>query len=361
MSYKHRLIKPRNIRLEATSSCQLRCPSCPTASGATRPVLGSGYLKIADFQKPFISLVELSNYGEMFLNPHLLQIIQHAFRQKVALTANNGVNLNTATEEVLEALVKYRFRSLTCSIDGASDNTYKKYRIRGNFDQVIRNIRLINHYKQQYQSKYPLMTWQFVVFGHNEHEIPLARKLAADLKMSFRLKLNWDEGFSPIQDRDSVRNETGLSAASENEYTERHGFKYLRPICHQLWNNPQVNWDGKVLGCCINYWGDFGGNVFKDGLLTSLNNEKINYARDMLLGKAEARADIPCTTCDLYLSMKASERWLTGAETRIPYRIEILLYRHLHRYPSARMFLTRLLRWLVLAERLFGRRGTLSD
>ncbi len=31
-------IQPPTIRLEATSSCQLRCPSCPTASGETKLV-----------------------------------------------------------------------------------------------------------------------------------------------------------------------------------------------------------------------------------------------------------------------------------------------------------------------------------
>ncbi len=31
----------------------------------------------------------------------------------------------------------------------------------------------------------------------------------------------------------------------------------------------------KVLGCCRNFWGDFGGNAFTDGLVSSLNNEKI--------------------------------------------------------------------------------------
>jgi hypothetical protein len=46
------------------------------------------------------------------------------------------------------------------------------------------------------------------------------------------------------------------------------------------------NWDGKVLGCCINTWIDFGGNAFRDGLTASLNTEQIQYAQAMLLGRA---------------------------------------------------------------------------
>ena len=37
------------IKLESCSACQLRCPSCPTTTGATRDVVGRSYLRAADF------------------------------------------------------------------------------------------------------------------------------------------------------------------------------------------------------------------------------------------------------------------------------------------------------------------------
>src|SRR5713226_3528461 len=66
----------------------------------------------------------------------------------------------------------------------------------------------------------------------------------------------------------------------------------------------------KVLGCCRNFWGDFGWNAFIEGLLQSVNSEQMQYARDMLVGKRVARADISCTTCNIYLDMKADGEWL---------------------------------------------------
>lgn len=306
-------VKPSKIRLEASSRCQLRCPSCPTAQKAILPVVGSGFLKFQDFRKlldenPWVKEVELSNYGEIFLNPELLEMLKHAHDRNVALSAANGANLNNVKEPVLEGLVKYGFRSITCSIDGASDETYRIYRVGGNFDTVIENIRKINRFKQQYQSEYPQLTWQFVVFGHNEHELSAARNLAQELGMGFRPKLSWDPDFSPVKDEELVRQEAG--AASREEYKEKHGVDYKQAICHQLWDQPQINWDGKVLGCCANFWGDFGGNAFRDGLLESINQEKIVYAREVLQGKRPTRADIPCTTCPIYQGMQSSGRWL---------------------------------------------------
>jgi MoaA/NifB/PqqE/SkfB family radical SAM enzyme len=306
-------IKHKKIRLETSSVCQLKCPSCPNNSKAILPAVGNGFLLLSNFQKlldenTWIAEIELSNYGEIFLNPDLLEIIKHAYERKVILAADNGVNLNNVKKEVLEGLVKYKVRSMTVSIDGAGNETYKRYRIGGNYDVVIENIKKINLFKKQYQSKYPLLSWQFVVFGYNEHELPMARKLADELNMNFCSKLSWDAEFSPVQNQKVIIKELG--ASSRREYKEKYGVDYMQGICHQLWEQPQINWDGKVLGCCRNFWLDFGGNVFTDGFLKSLNNEKINYARDMLIGRQRARDDIPCATCEIYLNMKSEGHWL---------------------------------------------------
>jgi len=193
---------------------------------------------------------------------------------------------------------------MTCSIDGASQESYHKYRVRGDFNRVIRNVERINFYKQQYRSKLPRLTWQFVVFGHNEHEIPLAREMAGKLGMDFVPKLTWDSKFSPIRDREFVRAQTGWQSVDREEFGRKHGEKYLATICHQLWDQPQINWDGKVIGCCRNFWGNFGGNAFADGLLNSVNSKKMRYARAMLSGKKPVRDDIPCASCELYLGMR---------------------------------------------------------
>jgi MoaA/NifB/PqqE/SkfB family radical SAM enzyme len=260
---------PKKIRLEVSSICQLKCPSCPTTTKAIHPTVGSGFLKLTDFQKllnenPWIRVIELSNYGEIFLNPELSEIMREAFLRRIRLTADNGVNLNHVNERVLEDLVRYRFHSMTCSIDGATSKSYQVYRVKGNFEAVIRNIEKINQLKKKYRSQYPLLAWQFIVFGHNEHEIPLARKLARQFNMTFRPKLTWDMDFSPIRDRDYVKRQLGSGAATRQEFRELHGVDYRQDICHQLWDQPQINWDGKILGCCRNFWGDFGGNALTD-------------------------------------------------------------------------------------------------
>jgi len=200
------------------------------------------------------------------------------------------------SERMLEYLVKYKFKAIVVSVDGATQEIYEIYRRGGHFNTVIQNIKKINFYKQKYQRKFPILVWQFVIFGHNEHELPLAKKMAEELNMGFVIRLNWSPSYSPVKNKENVRREIGYG--SRKEY-ERKFHRVYMPLCYQLWDSPQVNWDGKLLGCCVNRSSDFG-NVFKSGLEKCLKSEKYVYAKKMLLGKEKPRKDIPCLSCAHY-------------------------------------------------------------
>ncbi|MDD9911089.1 MAG: radical SAM/SPASM domain-containing protein [Ahrensia sp.] len=308
-------VSPTKVRLEASTFCQLKCPTCETATGELYETVPKGFLRFDHF-KAFldeaegVTEIELSNFGEVFLNPQLSDILRYAHERGVALHMANGANLNTVRDDVLEAVVKYGLRHIRCSIDGASQETYEQYRRRGNFDTVMANIDKINAFKKQYGSDYPTLTWQFVVFGHNEHEIRKARAMAQERGMDFLLKLNWDENHSPVRDKEMVRREMAHGAASRSEFKEQFGAGYMEHVCHQLWDQPQVNFDGVVWGCCRNNWKPFDANVFEQGLEGAMNSEQLSYARAMLADGAPAREDVPCTTCSLYKAMQRDGRTL---------------------------------------------------
>ena len=301
---------PTVIQIDASAHCQLACPSCPTASGATRAAMSAGHLDPANFERllaanPGLQEVELSNYGEMFLNPRLRELLRIAFERGVVLNANNGTNLNHASEETLEALVQCRFRSLSVSIDGASQESYARYRVNGDFERVIGNIEKINAYKRKHRSGFPQLTWQFIVFGHNEHEIEAAKALAGKLGMSFRPKISWDD-FSPVRDAKLVQIQTGLRATRQEHY-QATGVEFTRGICYQLWNAPVLNWDGRLLGCCRNFWGEFGGNAFESGLKESLSASLIPAARQALMGKGKMIPRLPAPPANCIRPWNATE------------------------------------------------------
>src|ERR1700678_3207405 len=59
--------------------------------------------------------------------------------------------------------------------------TYQVYRRRGKFDLVCENMRSMLDTKRRLGSRSPLVTWQFLIFRFNEHEVEKARTLEAEI------------------------------------------------------------------------------------------------------------------------------------------------------------------------------------
>ncbi len=298
-------IQPVRIRLEACTLCQLNCADCYMRKEDSGTV-GRGYLKLKDFRQflmenPRIREIELSNSGEVFLNPDLINILKAAWEQKIVITMGNGVNLNTASDEQLEALVKYQVHFINVSIDGATQEVYEIYRRKGNLARVLKNIGRINHFKEKYHSEFPLLQWQFVVFEHNEKEIPEAKKMAEGLGMRFFLKEDWG-GYRRSKD---VHCGTAVKNKDKPEDQIAEDECAINQHCAQMLFSPQINWDGRLLGCCRVFKEDWGVNVFDcHSLERALGKEEYRRALLCHLGEAEdTDGDTPCCKCDSRFSL----------------------------------------------------------
>lgn len=304
---------PNKVFLEASTLCQLNCKSCFMRKDNYGTV-GAGYLKLKEFKNfikknKFINEIELSNNGEIFLNPELIHILKYAYENNISLSAINGVNFNTVSDDVIEALVKYKFRRLVFSIDGASQETYSIYRVNGNFDTVINNIKKLNEYKKKYNSEYPELIWQYVIMEHNENDVIKAKQIANELGMNIYFKLTWDKNYKPNPDNiEKLKKETGLKYLTREDVYKNEKRNYNFGQCYQLWDSPVINYDGRLLGCCGVYNDDFGVNVFKTGLKRAINKKNYVYAKKMLQGKIRSEEaakvkNIPCITCYIYKSI----------------------------------------------------------
>lgn len=310
--YKSENDLPKNIRLDVCNMCQLHCAACwirKDEEKIKKEAGGLGYLssdKFKDFvdKHPFIEEIEMSNNGEIFLNPELENILKYAYEKGIGLTAYHGVNLNTLSERMAEALVKYHVRYMVVSIDGATPETYAIYRRGGDFNTVINNIKKINNYKEKYNSKYPELVYKFVLFGHNEHEIEKAKSLAKELNMEMKFDINYAPDYSPLRNPEKVFAQTGINADvyHVSEYLKQYNSKESNWfLCKDLFDSPQINYNGDLFGCSIPYLKTFGVNVFEKGLLNSLNDEKVIYAKKMLSDLSlKPKYDIPCNTCFVY-------------------------------------------------------------
>ena len=304
---------PTSARIDACSICQLHCSEC-FMTKYDHSAIGDGWLKFSDFKKfvdenPNIRQISLSNNGEVFLNPELVPILEYAYKKNVKLDAFTGVNLNTLSDEVAEALVKYQFDFMYLSIDGASQETYSKYRQKGDFNKVIENIKKINSYKKQYNSEFPKMGWKFILFNHNEHEIVKAKEIAKSLNIPIAFNLPWgDNTFKPA-DPEFVKKETGFQFASVTESQEKTKKKRRLNLCQRAFSAPQINYNGILLGCCILFREHYGVNVFEQGFENALNSAEFQSSIRIIRGEFPPIFDNPCTYCNEYDAITVNNQY----------------------------------------------------
>lgn len=302
--------------IDLCTKCQLSCICCSTSKGVIRNgFVKEGYMSFDMFRyivetNPELKEFEMSNWGEIFLNPQILDIFEFAYNKGIKLYCGNGTNFNYVPDSVLEGLVKYRIEYLNLSIDGTSQDVYVKYRRNGNYDRVISNIEKLNVFKKIYNSPYPKLSWQFIIFGHNEHQIASAKSECERLGMVFNPKMN-HSNFSPICDQKYVKLVTGLDYSSREEFQRKTKKTYKSP-CYQCLFSPQINWNGDVLGCCVNKWGAFG-NVSHNTLREIMEGKKYQAMLNLLTGKSiDESIDLPCHECPNLKMVKESPISIEG-------------------------------------------------
>ena len=94
---------------------------------------------------------------------------------------------------------------------------------------------------------------------------------------------------------------TGYQYFSRKEYDENNERMYASDACYQTIYEPQINWDGRLLGCCMVWKTDLGINVFEEGLIKALNSPQYREEMAILLGlKEKTDISIPCEKCEWY-------------------------------------------------------------
>src|SRR5688500_12171038 len=174
---------PISISFEPTTSCNLRCPECPSGLRAfTRP---TGMLQKDFFKETIDQLYKDLWYlvfyfqGEPYLNPAFLDMVQYASKKKIyTATSTNAHYLDDANAR---RTVESGLDRLIISIDGTTQEVYKQYRVGGQLEKVIEGAKNIVKWKKKLKSKTPFIFFQFLVVKPNEHQVEEIKILAKEV------------------------------------------------------------------------------------------------------------------------------------------------------------------------------------
>ena len=292
---------PNKLTIDIGNVCNLKCPLCPTGRGDKNASRGfmkfEGYKKVIDELGSYLTNVELYNWGEPLLNKDLIDMIQYAKERNIPVCIST--NLNILDSRMAKALISTRIDKIFISCDGASPETYSKYRIGGNFHNVISNTSQLSEAKKKLNNCYTRLILLFHVFKHNEHEVEKIKELAKDLGVELRInRMRTDMGKEIFEKVEASieRDKDWIPLNSEHCAFDLER-KKRRMTCKYLWKTAVINWDGAVLPCCAVYGERYAfGNVFEDPFASIWNNEKYRLARQEVLNKIDKSPTI-CHTC----------------------------------------------------------------
>ena len=220
--------QPSRMYIECTAACNISCTDacCAPETGITR-TRQAGMLdfelfrRVVDEVGPSLVRIDFFNYGEAFLHKRAVEMceyIKSAFPQIYLYTSTNGLAL---TDAQARRLVHSGIDEVTFSVDGATPESYVKYRQRGRFDVAIATLRAMADEKRRSGRDVPFLNWRYILFNWNDSdaEMAQARRLAADIGVD---RLCWEMTDHP-----------------ENAYSRRFvpGSPDLQAIRHEIWDD----------------------------------------------------------------------------------------------------------------------------
>jgi radical SAM protein with 4Fe4S-binding SPASM domain len=289
---------PVSISFEPTTSCNLRCPECPSGLRAfTRP---TGMLE-KDFFRRTINeihreLLYLIFYfqGEPFLNPDFLEMVKYASSKKIYTATST--NAHYLTDEIARQTIESGLDRLIISIDGTTQEVYQQYRIGGKLEKVLQGARNIIKWKKELKSKTPFVFFQFLVVKPNQHQVKDIKKLAKEIgvgEVRFKTAQVYDYETDPNHLIPDIDKFSRYKKNKDGTYTAKNK---LANHCWKLQHANVITWNGLVVPCCFDKDAAHKlGNLKNQSFKEIWKNDNYKQFRSELM-KSRKNIDI-CANC----------------------------------------------------------------
>jgi MoaA/NifB/PqqE/SkfB family radical SAM enzyme len=277
--------RPFGLVVDPSNVCQLACPGCVHSDH-------SGELKLFDWPNgtltedrfdallraygPTAVGIYFCNYGEPLLNLRTPRLVRRAKQYLMATALSTSLSVRRFDAE---AYVESGLDFMVLSVDGATQPVYETFRRNGDLELVYRNIRSLVAAKRKLNKRTPVLSWNFLAFEHNAHEIPQAERMARKLGVNlFRVVNPFDVGWddpdirpAPVKSHVRRLDWTAITNAPENwnpfpESVDAAaiGKAFEEPwntpgggdvpsaghTCHWLYKNMVMDAHGRIMPCC---------------------------------------------------------------------------------------------------------------
>lgn len=243
---------PISVSIEPTTSCNLRCPECPSGlrkfSRPTGMLDETLFCETIDRLSPHLLYLTFYFQGEPYLNPKFTDMVRYASRKKIY--TSTSTNAHYLDDETARRTVESGLDRIIISIDGTTQETYSFYRVGGKLDKVIEGTKNILKWKKELRSATPHVVFQFLVVKPNQHQVKEVKRLADELGVDEVLLktaqvYEYENGNELIPTEDKYSRYRRLA---DGTWTIKNR---LTNHCWRMWHSCVITWDGTVVPCCF--------------------------------------------------------------------------------------------------------------
>jgi MoaA/NifB/PqqE/SkfB family radical SAM enzyme len=303
---------PSTIMIEVTNHCNLRCIVCPreTVHGnqMDKGYMNFGKLKmIVDQAYPYIDSIGLTGLGETFLYKDIVEAVKYIKNKSKGVIVSCSINAHIANCVEIASQLVGLIDTIQISMDGLED-TYNHIRVGGDFNFFKENLYKISMLANNTDTHIML---NVVLVKENYHQMAAMVDFAAKMKIHYlnmrpinlSADTKEDVSYNQFFFSDEFKKELNAAKATAKKYNDLEftcselktggGFN----TCIYPWNYFYITWDGYLPLCCgqpfpkeLNF-----GNVFRDGLMASLNSEAYQEFRKLWYGNKTPELCKNCT------------------------------------------------------------------
>jgi radical SAM protein with 4Fe4S-binding SPASM domain len=215
-----------------------------------------------------------------------------AYAAKKRMFVCVSTNGHFLDENTCNNLVKCGMQKIIISVDGATNESYNKYRKGGDLTKVIDGIKTLSQTKKIRNTYNPEIVIQMLVNNYNEHEIDIVKRLSEEqganrIELKSMQIYNDNNFLSNINKHNRYIKDKNGNLILKNKIQNR---------CFRLWSNAAITWDGKLIPCCYDKNATHEiGNIQINSFKQLWVNNEFNTFRNNILNKRK-NIDI-CKNC----------------------------------------------------------------
>lgn len=282
---------PYVIYIESSSFCNLECKFCPQHISPDHIVKKNMTIKtfsklISDIKKfkTKPKVMRFCGLGDPLFNKEFIKILEIAQKsnavEKLELITN-GLLIN---DKLIPELAKNLDR-IIISIEGLNSEDYQEFALRKvNFEKFVENLKSLSLQKQKAK---------------------LHIKIHNSAVQTKERQIKFYEIFSEIADEIYIENLVNLWPEVTSNLGIESGHRFDGgdlnnvKVCPQIFKSMQINSDGRVIPCCIDWKGiNIIGDVNNESLNDIWNGEKLKNLRNKHL-EGKRHEFSPCKGCTM--------------------------------------------------------------